>query len=89
MNTVTIESIKAKIIAEEYLISTSLKSTICVLTLENGFEVRGESGLVDPSMYDQVIAHRIAKERAMNNIWVLEGYLLQENLFQQSKNKNQ
>ena len=82
---VTLELLHSKIVGEEYLVSSSKKSTICVLSLANGFEVRGESGVVDPANYNEEIGNRIARENAVNKIWLLEGYLLQEQLYQENK----
>ena len=78
---VTVESIQGKIIAEEFHSFAGSTLTICILTLENGFTVTGESACVDPANYDKVIGERIAKEAAFDKIWLLEGYLLQERLF--------
>ena len=56
-------------------------TTICQLTLENGFTVTGESACVDPDNFDKTIGESIAYENARNKIWVLEGYLLKQALF--------
>mgnify|MGYP000349933585 CR=1 FL=1 len=84
---VTLELINSKIKDEEYLVTKSLKSTICVLTLENGFEVRGESGVVDPANYKEELGNSIARANAVNKIWLLEGYLLQQQLYMNIKNQ--
>jgi len=52
--------------------------THCTVTLENGFLVTGESSCVDPAEYCQETGERIAKDRAMDKIWMLEAYLLRE-----------
>lgn len=80
MNKVTKEGIEAKIKKIGYN-QISEKFTICIITLENGFEVTGESACVDPKNYDREIGERIAKENAFEKIWLLEGYLLQEKLY--------
>lgn len=57
--------------------------TFCVLTLENGFTVTGESACVSPENFDAEIGKKIAFQNAREKIWLLEGYLLKERLYQQ------
>lgn len=59
--------------------------TICILTLENGFTVTGESACASPENFDRMIGQKIAYENARNKIWMLEGYLLKEKLFAQDQ----
>lgn len=54
--------------------------TFCVLVLENGFTVTGESACASPENFDAEIGRKIAFENARNKIWPLEGYLLKEKL---------
>lgn len=54
--------------------------TICVLVLKNGFTVTGESACASPENFDAEIGRKIAREHAVNKIWLLEGYLLKETL---------
>ena len=54
--------------------------TVCVITLQNGFTVTGESACADPANYHQEIGEKIAYENAKAKIWALEGYLLRERL---------
>jgi hypothetical protein len=54
--------------------------TICILVLENGFIVTGESACASPENFDAEIGQKIARENARNKIWMLEGYLLKEKL---------
>lgn len=81
MNKVTLEGILAKIISETYTRLPSGKVMVCELMLENGFSVRGEAAVVDPSNFNEIIGQRISKEDAIRKIWQLEGYLLQEQLY--------
>jgi len=60
--------------------------TVCVLTLVNDFTVTGESACASPENYDKVIGEKIARENAVEKIWVLEGYLLKQKLFEGSQN---
>lgn len=54
--------------------------TFCVLVLRNGFTVTGESACTSPYNFDAEIGRKIARENAVNKIWLLEGYLLKEKL---------
>ena len=54
--------------------------TFCILTLENGFTVTGESACVSPENFDAEIGKKIAYDNAREKIWLLEGYLLKEKL---------
>lgn len=54
--------------------------TFCVLVLKNGFTVTGESVCASPENFDAEIGRKIARENAVNKIWILEGYLLKQNL---------
>ncbi|EOE5511953.1 Gp49 family protein [Enterobacter sp. ESY66] len=54
--------------------------TFCVLVLKNGFTVTGESACASPENFDEEIGRKIARQNAVNKIWMLEGYLLKEKL---------
>ena len=57
--------------------------TVCVSTLRNGFTVTGESACASPENYNQEIGEKIARENAIEKIWLLEGYLLKQKLFEE------
>lgn len=59
------------------------KTTICILTLINGFEVVGTSSVVDSTQFDEKIGNKIAYDNAINKIWELEGYRLQWHLYKE------
>ena len=77
----TPDLIESKIVKEEYHLLTDVL-TVCVLTLENGFIVTGESACASPANYNKEIGDRIARDKAKEKIWVLEGYLLKQKLFE-------
>ena len=56
------------------------KTTVVLLTLENGYEIVGSSSCVDPKNFDAAKGYEIAKKRALDQIWMLEGYVLQNQL---------
>ncbi|PPE57106.1 Gp49 family protein [Pectobacterium brasiliense] len=57
--------------------------TFCVLVLRNGFTVTGESACASPENFDAEIGRKIARQNAVNKIWLLEGYLLKQRLSEQ------
>jgi len=54
--------------------------TFCVLVLRNGFTVTGESACVSPENFDAEIGRKVARAKAVEKIWPLEGYLLKTRL---------
>ena len=46
----------------------------CVLTLRNGYTVTGESGCIDPAIFDRSIGETIAYENAFDKLWAILGY---------------
>jgi regulator of replication initiation timing len=56
--------------------------TFCVIILKNGFTVTGESACASPENFDPEIGKKIAYQNAREKIWLLEGYLLKEKLYQ-------
>ena len=82
-NKVTLEGIQAKIKSEVYLVLPDGKSTLCILTLENGYTIKGISACVDAANFDMNIGRKIAYEDAIRQIWPLEGYLLAQRLHDQ------
>lgn len=50
--------------------------THCTITLPCGFQVTGESACIDPANYDEELGREIARKKAVNALWPLEGYLL-------------
>lgn len=82
---VTQDKIEAKIVSESYTVLPSGKVTICELILENGFSVIGKSGVVDKSLFNEQIGQMLSRQDAINNIWPLEGYLLQQEQYNKLK----
>ena len=81
---VTPEKIDAVIINETYTVLPSGKVMVCELTLLNGFTVRGEASVVSKENFNKEIGMNISKTNARNKIWELEGYLLQNKLYERT-----
>ena len=56
------------------------KDTVCCLTLQNGFNVVGTSAPASPDNFNAEIGQSIARGKAVEQIWQLEGYLLKYKL---------
>lgn len=49
--------------------------------LECGFTVTGRAACVDPKNFDLEFGRKIAREKAEDQLWALEGYRLQWDLY--------
>jgi hypothetical protein len=74
--------IEATIIEEQYHRFPGTTVTVCCLTLQNGYGVIGESAAVSPENFDPEVGKFVARNAAFDKIWVLEGYLLKQRLFE-------
>ena len=54
--------------------------TFCVLVLQNGFTVTGESACASPENFDAEIGRLIARSNAVQKVWPLMGYELRTKL---------
>lgn len=59
--------------------------TFCVLVLNNGFTVTGESACASPENFDAELGRKIARQNAVAKVWPLMGYELKERLFCKSQ----
>lgn len=81
---VTPDMLEAVIAKEEYT-KLGTKMTACILTLENGHEVVGMAGVVDASKYDITIGAKYAREKAVEQLWPLLGYIKQIEMWEDTK----
>ena len=75
---VTEESIEETIDREESLVFPNSQLTVCCLTTRNGFSVIGDSACVDPENFNAEQGRTIARAKAFEKMWVLEGYAMKE-----------
>ena len=80
---VTLDALKANIAKEDFHVFPGSQLTVCVLTLQNGFTVTGESACADPAMFNAEIGQKIARENAERKIWPLMGYALKEEMMKE------
>ncbi len=78
---VTKEIIDARIAKREFMVLPNSTVTICNLTLDNGFSVRGESACVDKRNFNLEIGEKLAYDDAFRKLWHLFGFMLAERRF--------
>lgn len=81
----TPELIDSVIELASYTVLPSGKVMVCEITLRNGFTVRGEAATVSKENFNVEIGKTISLKNAREKIWELEGYLLQQRLYEGSK----
>lgn len=54
--------------------------TFCVLVLDNGYTVTGQSACADPANFDAEIGRKVARQKAVDQIWPLLGFRLRDKL---------
>ncbi len=59
------------------------KEVVVSYKLYNGFTIIGRGACVDPANFNLQIGRSVAREQAENKLWELEGYLLQNKLYQE------
>ena len=79
---ITPEDIESAIVSEQYHVFDGTCFTTCLLTLKNGFNTIGESACASPANFNVEIGRKIARDNAKNKIWMLEGYLLKQKLYE-------
>jgi len=72
MQKVTKDQLEALIKSESYHVVGT--TTIASLELQNGFVVTGESACMNPADFDEALGKSIARGRAVDKMWPLEGY---------------
>ena len=78
------DKIEARIADTDY-IRIGATVTVCSLTLDNGFSVRGESACVDPAIFDQAVGEMHAYEDAFRKLWAPFAFLELESRYRAGK----
>lgn len=73
---VDLQMIRNKIVNIEYITRGTL--TICLVEMQNGFKVIGQSACVDPALYSKAKGELLAFNDAVDKLYAFEGYLLAE-----------
>lgn len=80
----TPDHIDERIRETHFLLLPGTTTTLCYLILQNGHTVVGTSACVSPENFNSEIGEQVALKNAREKIWELEGYLLQQRLFEQA-----
>lgn len=78
--TVTKEQVLGAIKGETYTVLPDGVTTICQLTLANGYTVSGQSACASPENFDAEKGNYYSKEQAVQKIWPLLGWNLKSDL---------
>lgn len=81
-NRLTREGLIEKIRFHDFVRIPESTTTVCVLTMQNGFTVMGKSACVDKAMFNKQMGEEIAMDDAIEKLWELEGYLLSQRRFE-------
>jgi hypothetical protein len=81
-NRITVADMQAKVKSSTYTRLPDSTTTVCQITLENGYTLVGTSACVDPAKFNQALGEQYAYEKAFNQLWDLEGYLLKQRRFE-------
>lgn len=81
---VTPDHIHSKVVRNQFHVFEGSCTTVCMITLENGYTVIGQSACASPENFNEQLGRDLAFENAVQKIWALEGYLLKERLYQEA-----
>lgn len=82
---VTLNDVNDAIQGAEYTVLPDGRTTICTLTLDNGYTVRGESSCVCIENFDPAMGRDIALEDARRKVWPLLGFRLADRLMAEAR----
>lgn len=82
---ITPDYLKTLVASTHYYVFPETTTTVCCIKLQNGFTVIGESACASPENFDTQIGESIAYTNAFDKLWVLEGYLLKQKLYEVAK----
>lgn len=68
------------LVAVQYHVFPGSSTTVCLLTLKNGYTVTGESACASPENFDVEVGREVAYKDARNKLWPLLGFLLKDRL---------
>ena len=74
-----------QIVTAQYYVFPGTVMTVCCLTLNNGYNVVGTSAPASVDNFNSEIGEKISYDKAREQIWALEGYLLKTKLKQSTK----
>lgn len=73
---VSADQLEAEIVHETYIIMPNGRTTVCQLTLKNGYTVEGSSSCVNIANFNKELGEKYSRECAVRKIWPLLGFRL-------------
>lgn len=77
---VTEADVDTAIVGDTYTVLPDGRTTICTLTLDNGYTVRGEATCVCPENFDRALGEQYSYADARRRVWPLLGFRLADKL---------
>lgn len=81
---VTLDQVEAIVVHEDYTVHSGV-FIVATLELRNGFHVVGTSAAASPENFNEELGRKIARDNALKQVWMLEGYLLRQRLFESNQ----
>lgn len=75
---VTPEYLKSRVAKVEFHRLAGGTMTLCILTVDNGFQLTGTSACADPANYKKDVGEKISYDNAERGLWPLLGFALKE-----------
>ena len=82
---ITQAHVEREIKEEMYHVFPGTEVTVCCLKLQNDYTVVGMSACASPENFDAEMGRKISRDKAAQEIWTLEAYLLKERLSKEEK----
>lgn len=77
---ITAEHVEDCVVRQQYHRFPGTTFIVCLLELKNGFTVCGESACASPANFDAETGMAVARKKALDKVWELEGYRLKQAL---------
>jgi hypothetical protein len=77
---VTLSDMQDKIKEVIYMVLPETTTTVCIMTMKNGYSVLGTSACVDHASFNKALGEQYSYNNAIDKLWPLEGYLLADQL---------
>lgn len=77
--------VRDAIVSATYTVLPNQRTTVCQLTLDNGFTVEGMSACVSLENFDAELGKMLAYSKAVEKVWPLLGFRLADKLHQNQK----
>lgn len=84
----TQDLVESLIAGIQYVLLPNRRSTLCAITLVNGYTVHGISTMISSVGYDEEIGRVTAYKKAMPEVWEVASVLLTEKLYQDRRQKD-